>query len=312
MAQKFHEAPGRDRMISPPPRQARARRASPRALLVRRLQEARDRLSPKHSALASFLLKEYRRAAFMTAAELAVQLQMSSATIVRFAVSIGYRGYPDLRRHLHQIVQEDLTGTDLFALHLSRGEPNPLHSLVQHEIENLSRLPSDAPPDELERLAGLVARARRVFVVGLRASASLAQYLGYHLAKIHPQVVTTVTGEDVAFDALSSAGAADVMVAIGFPRYPRATIELMDLARREGLFVAAITDSVLSPLAKRADITIPVRIHVASFVDSFAAPQVLLALLLGLVSVRDQSRTEAGLRRFEETAVRRRLFHSED
>ena len=62
----------------------------------------------------------------------------------------------------------------------------------------------------------------------------------------------------------------------------------------------------------RADITIPVRIHVTSFVDSFAAPQILLTALLGLVSVRDQGMTEGRLRRFEEVAKRSRLFHSED
>jgi DNA-binding MurR/RpiR family transcriptional regulator len=285
---------------------------SPKTLLIQRLQRERDRLSGKQAALASFLLRDYRRAAFMTAAELAVQLRISSSTIVRFAVSLGFDGYPGLRRHLHQIVQEDLTGTDLFALHLSRGERHPLHSLVQREIENLSRLLSDTSLDDLERLAGLIAKAPHVFVVGLRASSSLAQYFGYHLAKIHRHVVTTVSGGDSGFDALLSAGRSDIMVAIGFPRYPRATLELVDFARQEGLFVAAITESVLSPLAKRADITIPVRIHVTSFVDSFAAPQVLLTALLGLVSVRDQGMTEGRLRRFEEMAKSQRLFHSED
>lgn len=52
--------------------------------------------------------------------------------------------------------------------------------------------------------------------------------------------------------------------------------------------------------------------HVTSFVDSFAAPQVLLTALLGLVSVRDQGMTEGRLRRFEEMAKSQRLFHSED
>lgn len=87
---------------------------------------------------------------------------------------------------------------------------------------------------------------------------------------------------------------------------------MIDFARRDGLFVAAITDNVLSPLAKRADITIPVRTHVTSFVDSFAAPQLLLTALLGLVSVTDRGMTEARLQRFEETARRQRLFHAED
>ncbi|MGH7265617.1 MAG: MurR/RpiR family transcriptional regulator [Candidatus Rokuibacteriota bacterium] len=273
--------------------------------------QERNRLSGKQAVLAAFLLREYRKAAFMTAGELATQLKVSSSTIVRFAVSLGYDGYPGLRRHLYQIVQEDLTGTDLFAMHVTSGEQNPLHSLVHRETENLSRLLTDTSMDDLERLAGLLAKAPRVFVVGLRAASGLAQYLGYHLGKVHRHVVTTLTGDDGAFDALLGAGASDIMVAIGFPRYPRGTLELMDAARQDGVFVAAITDSVLSPLAKRADMTIPVR-QVTSFVDSFAAPQVLLTALLGLVSVRDQGMTEGRLRRFEEVAKRQRLFHAGD
>lgn len=286
------------------------RRLSPKTILVRRLRREGNRLSGKRAALANFLLEEYRKAAFMTAAELADELEISPSTVIRFATSLGYDGYPALRRHLHQIVQEDLTGTDLFALHLRRREPDLLHSLVQREIENLSRLLKDTSLDDLDRLAGLIARADRVFVVGLRASSALARYFGYHLAKIHTQVITITSGGDAAFDHLSALGASAVLLAIGFPRYPRETLEIVDFARREGVFVGAITDSILSPLAKRADVVIPVRAEVVSFVDSFCAPQVLLTALLVQVSVKNQAKTEARLKRFEEIADRQRLFHS--
>ncbi|MBI4608034.1 MAG: MurR/RpiR family transcriptional regulator [Candidatus Rokubacteria bacterium] len=285
-------------------------RLSPKSLLIQRLKQQGGRLSGKPAALASFLLEEYRKAAFMTAAEVASELEISPSTVIRFAASLGYDGYPALRRHLHKIVQEDLTGTDLFAAHLRRRGPNLLHSLVRREIENLSRLLKDTSLDDLDRLAGLIAKAERVFVVGLRASSALARYFGYHLSKIHNPVVTITNGSDMAFDPLSVVGAADVLIAIGFPRYPRETLEIVDFARREGVLVGAITDSVLSPLAKRADVVVPARAEVVSFVDSFCAPQVLLTALLVQVSVKNQAKTEGRLRRFEEIADRQRLFYS--
>jgi DNA-binding MurR/RpiR family transcriptional regulator len=288
----------------------RKRPLSPKASLVGRLRSEARGLSGKRAALASFLIEEYQKAAFMTAAELAEHLRVSSATVVRFATSLGYDGYPALRRHLHQIVQEDLTGTDLFERHLRRREPDLLHSLVKQEIGNLSRLLKETSSDDLERLAGVMARAERVFVVGLRASSALAHYFGYHLAKIHDQVVTIANGGDIAFNALSLLGASDVMLAIAFPRYPRQTLEIVDFARREGLFVGAITDSVLSPLARRADVVIPVRAEVISFVDSLCAPHLLLTALLIRASEKNQAKTEARLRRFEEIAERQRFFHS--
>ncbi len=283
---------------------------SPKSSLVQRLRRNGNRLSGKRAALATFFLEEYQKAAFMTAAEVAAQLGTSPSTVIRFAASLGYDGYPALRRHLYQMVQGDLTGTDLFERHLKRREPNILHSIVRQEIENLSRLLRQSPMEDLDRLAGFTAKAERVFVVGLRASSALAHYFGYHLGKIHARVVTITQGGSTAFDRLSMAGSSDVLLAIGFPRYPRETLEIVDFARREGLFVGAVTDSVLSPLAKRADIVIPVRAEVVSFVDSFCAAQVLLTALLVQVSVKNQTQTEARLRRFEEIAHRQRLFHS--
>lgn len=287
------------------------RRPSPKSSLIQRLRAKGNRLTGKRAALAHFFLEDYQKAAFMTAAEAGEQLKTSPSTVIRFAVSLGYDGYPEFRRHLYQMVQGDLTSTDLFERHLRRREPNLLHAVVREEIENLSRLLKDTSLADLDRLAGVIAKAEQVFVIGLRASSALAHYFGYHLGKVHARVVTITHGGGMAFDRLSGSGnAMDVVLASGFPRYPQETLEIVDFARREGLFVGAVTDSVLSPLAKRADVVIPARAEVVSFVDSFCAPQVLLTTLLVLVSMKNQAKTEARLRRFEEIASRQHFFHA--
>ncbi len=288
---------------------AERRDGARKSSLAERLRQNGRRLSRKHAVLANFFLEEYRRAAFMTAAEIGARLVISPSTVVRFATAMGYAGYPALRRQLHQMVQADLRGTELFARHVERREPNLLHSIIERETQNLSRLLKDHPMEELDRLAGAIVRAGRVFVVGFRASSSLARYFGYHLEKIHPLVFTLTEGGSRAFDLLSTAGPSDVLIAVGFPRYPREELELIDFARREGVVVGAVTDSVLSPLAKRASVVIPVRGEVVSFVDSFCAPQVVLTALLVRASMKNQLRTRARLKRFEELASRQGFFH---
>lgn len=285
-----------------------------RPALLEKIRSGARRLSRKQAAVAAFLAEEHQKAAFMTAAELASHLKVSEATVIRCAAALGYDGYPALRRHLHQIVQEDLTSTELFALPLRRGgrEQEWLRTVVEKEIENLTRLTKELPGDDLDRLARQVVRASKVLVAGFRASASLAGFLGYHLGKIHEGVVTVTGGAGGAWDQFRSLPAPSLLLAIGFPRYPREILELMDFAREERLFVAAITDSVLSPLAKRADLVLPVRAELVSFVDSHCAPQAVIAALLIQVSLKNRERTEALLRRFEEIAERRRLFYAED
>ncbi len=264
--------------------------------------------------MAAFLAEEHQKAAFMTAAELARHLGVSEATVIRCATALGYDGYPALRHHLHQIVQEDLTSTDLFALPLRRSgrEQDWLRTVVEKEVENLTRLTKELPADDLDRLARQVVRAQKVIVAGFRASASLAHFLGYNLGKIHEGVVTVTGGAGGAWDHFRSLPGPAVLIAIGFPRYPWEILELMDFAREERLFVAALTDSVLSPLAKRADLVIPVRAELVSFVDSYCAPQAVIAALLIQVSLKNREKTEALLGRFESIAARRRFFYAEE
>lgn len=285
-----------------------------RPAFLEKIRNRARRLSRKQAAVAAFLAEEHRKAAFMTAAELARHLGVSEATVIRCAGALGYDGYPALRRHLHQIVQEDLTSTELFALPLRRGgrEQDWLRTVVEKEVENLTRLTKEVPGDDLDRLARQVVRAQKVIVAGFRASASLAQFLGYHLGKIHEGVVTVTGGASSAWDHFRSFPGQAVLIGIGFPRYPREILEVMDFAREERLFVAALTDSVLSPLAKRADLVLPVRAELVSFVDSYCAPLAVVTALLIQVSLKNRERTEALLGRFEALAARHRLFYAEE
>jgi DNA-binding MurR/RpiR family transcriptional regulator len=89
-------------------------------------------------------------------------------------------------------------------------------------------------------------------------------------------------------------------------------VELVDFARHEQITAAAITDRVLSPLAKRADLTLIIKANPVSFVDSHCAPSALLAALLVEYGMVAQAQTETMLRRFERIVELRGIFHSEE
>jgi DNA-binding MurR/RpiR family transcriptional regulator len=102
------------------------------------------------------------------------------------------------------------------------------------------------------------------------------------------------------------------MIAIGFARYPRETVELVDFARHEGITVCAITDRALSPLSRRADLSLIIKADPVSFVDSHCAPAALIAALLVEYGMIAQARTEGMLERFERIVELRGLFHGGD
>jgi DNA-binding MurR/RpiR family transcriptional regulator len=275
----------------------------------RRLQESA--LSPSHRTIARYVARNYRIAASQTAAEVAATVKTSEATVIRFALRLGYTGYPELRRQLHRMIYEDLTSIELLGRPLPQkgGSRDTLTTVVQTEIEHLRALAADLPREEFTRLVKGLQAADRVYVVGHRASAPLAEFLGYTLAKVHQNVVTLTQTGSLACDAFRAVPASGWLVAVAFPRYPRDTVQIVEFAREEGITVAAITDTVLSPVAKRADLVLPVQAEPISFVDSHCAPQALVAALLVEYGLRARERTEALLGRFERVAARHGIFH---
>lgn len=291
-------------------------REGDKSAFFRRLQASS--LSPKHRAIARYLTENYRTAASQTAAEVAGAARTSEATVVRFANRLGYDGYPELRRQLHRMIYEDLNSIELLARPLPQPERrgdagvrgDTLTSVVQAEMEHLRALAAELPRHELARLVKGLQGAQRVYVAGHRVSASLAKFFGYTLAKVHEDVVTLTEGGSSDCDAFRTVPPSTWLVAIAFPRYPRHTLDLVDFARDDGITVAAITDSVLSPVAKRAELVLPVRTEPVSFVDSHCAAQTLLAAILVEYGLRARERTEALLSRFERIASRQRIFHA--
>ena len=277
---------------------------------LRRVQERP--LSPKHQQLAQYIALHYRTAAALTAAQLAAEMGTSEATVIRLARELGYEGYPDLRRQLHGMIREDLDSLELLARERSRsGRRDTLATMITTEVNHLNGLALEVSRPDFNRLVEGLVMAGRVYIVGHRASASLAHFFGYSLAKVHPDVITLAGESDVGFDAFRSVPQNSWMIAIGFARYPRETVELMDFARHEGIMLGAITDRVLSPLAKRADLSLIIKADPVSFVDSHCAPSALIAAVLVEYGMVAQAQSEAMLRRFERIVKLRGLFHVE-
>jgi DNA-binding MurR/RpiR family transcriptional regulator len=277
---------------------------------LRRVQERS--LSAKHQHLAQYISQHYRTAAALTAAQLAAEMGTSEATVIRLARELGYDGFPDLRRQLHGMIREDLNSLELLARERSRsGRRDPLAAMITTEINHLNNLALEVSRPEFTRLVRSLVAANRVYIAGHRASASLAHFFGYSLAKVHPDVITLAGESDLGFDAFRSVPSNSWMIVIGFARYPRETVELADFARHEGITVAAITDRVLSPLAKRADLSLIIKADPVSFVDSHCAPSALIAAVLVEYGMVAQAQTEAMLSRFERIVELRGIFHSE-
>ncbi len=241
--------------------------------------------------IAQYILENYDKAAFMTAAKLGKATQVSESTVVRFAAQLGYDGYPEMQKALHELIRGRLTSIQrIQASQEQMTSQDVLGSVMQRDMESIhsaiDQLDRGAFHDAVDKLM----KAKHIYILGVRSSSYLAGYLHFYFHLIFPNVtlVQNMAGGEV-FEQMVRIGPGDVIVGISFPRYSKLAVSAVEFARSRGAEVVAITDSKMSPLYKAAGTSLLVRSDMISFVDSMAAP---LSLLNALIVAVGQQKNE--------------------
>ncbi|WP_180687113.1 MurR/RpiR family transcriptional regulator [Streptomyces gossypiisoli] len=266
------------------------------------------RLSPGQRRIAQYLIEHLTEAAFLSITELADRAGVSQPSVTRFAAAVGFSGYPALREKLQAIALGALAGGPATA---EEDRGNELQAAVDAEIENLENLRRDfADPDQVIAIGRQLSESTPLTVLGLRISASLAEYFAYAARRIHPYVRLVTRGGSVAYDALlqSREAGGTWVLAFSMPRHAHETLAAVRLARGAGLRVALITDLALGPVADEADVTFATGTGSRLVFDSYAAPGVIAAALLQAMTDADPERTQARLEAYEQVSDQHQFF----
>ncbi|MGX6605927.1 MurR/RpiR family transcriptional regulator [Micromonosporaceae bacterium Da 78-11] len=262
------------------------------------------RLTPTQRRIAHSLVEHAPKAAYLSAAEVADLAGVSQPSVTRFAMALGYPGYPALRRRLRELT----TGPGA-----ETSEHNAMQRAVQSEAEHLGRLRDQLGRlDDVHRAAELLTAGGPLPVLGLRAAAPLAGYFGYFAAKVLPDVRILDSGGTQLLDRLDQARAAGsrAMLAIVLPRYPRESLEAIRDVRAAGCAVVAITDSAVSPVAEAADVVLPAAVGTQLVFDLHTGPMAMAMVLLQAICDVAPEPVQRRLEEFEATAARRHIFEA--
>ena len=250
------------------------------------IQENMSTFSKGQKRIANYILESYDKAAFMTASRLGKTVSVSESTVVRFAAELGYDGYPSMQRSLQKMIRNRLTSVQRIEVSNDRiGDQDLLSSVLQSDIEKIRLTLEEVDRQSFDRAVDAIVSARKIYIMGVRSSASLATFLIFYFNLIFDNVISVAanTASEV-FETMLRVGAEDVVIGVSFPRYSSRTVQAMNFARDRGATTIAITDSEASPLAPISNYTLKARSDMASFVDSLVAPLSLVNALLVAVS----------------------------
>lgn len=211
-------------------------------------------------AIADFLLRNPVRATAWGIEELASNTQTSSATLSRFARTLGFAGYAALRSGIADTLQsamqpvfqpvDKLRDALQRSTHGGRGSHPIIAESLESSLANLRAAAAGLNPSMLTATAHKILAAETVYTLGFGISAHLSAMLALDLQPFCRQTINVVEfgGTEVAAGRLMNIGPKDLLIAISFPRYASDAVMLTRYARDRFAHVIALTDSMASPL----------------------------------------------------------------
>lgn len=253
--------------------------------LQRKLDAGYGKFSKGQKKLADFIRKDYDKAAFLTAAKMGEEVGVSESTVVRFATALGYEGYPEFQKALGELVRNKLNSIQRMEVMYGRvSQSEILASVLQSDIEKIKLTMAAMDHDAFELAVDTILAARKIYVIGIRSCAPLADFLSFYLNLICEDVtaVSTNSSSEI-FEQLIRIDERDVIIGISFPRYSMRTLKALEFASNRKAKVITLTDSVHSPMTLYSSCNLIARSDMASIVDSLVAPlSVVNALVVAL------------------------------
>lgn len=258
--------------------------------IISKINASFQNFSKGQKRLAEFILNNYEKAVFLSAAKLGETVGVSESTVFRFAVSLGYEGYPQFHKALEEVVKNKLNTVQKLELTNNRiHQKDVLKTVLQSDAEKIRMTMENIDQNAFEKAVDTILNAQTIYIIGVRSSAPLASMLAFNLNVVYPRVKlieTNSMGE--MFEKIIHMDDKDVLIGISFPRYSLSTIRALEYAKKRNTTIITITDSYKSPLTQFSECTLVANCDLVSVVDSLVAPMSIINALVVAIFLKKQ------------------------
>lgn len=270
--------------------------------IISRINEHYPRMSKSQRVIAAYIEEHYDQAVFMTAAKMGQTLGISESTVVRFAASIGYDGYPELQKALEEWVKDKINSVQKMGVKYGGSTQSEiLTSVMNADMEKIQDTISNLDPAAFETAVDTILEAENIYIIGLRSCEPLADFLQFYLNMIRGNVkLIKTTSVTEIFEQMIRIGEKDAIIGISFPRYSMRTLKAMEFSNDRNAKVITITDSVHSPMNLYSSCNLCARSDMVSIVDSLVAPLSVINALVVALCMKSPDRAKESLQLLED------------
>lgn len=209
-------------------------------------------LSPSEKAIASYVLDHPSDVATMTVRDLATETGTSPASVSRFARTLDYRTYSDMRLALGISIsrasgEEKATGGKVTLDDIE----GSIKYVLSHKVKELAETTSLIDSNDFAAVVNLLHNASLVLVAGVGNTINMGANAAFKLSQVGVRAICPSSTEAMVSTA-SNLAENDVLLVISTSGYSKRLVNIFDYAEDSNTPIVMITDNPDTPLAKRA------------------------------------------------------------
>lgn len=282
--------------------------------LLNRINNKYSSMSKGQKLLATYITDNYDKAVFLTAAKMGETVGVSESTVVRFATSLGYKGYPEFQNALEELVRNKLNSVQRMEVTYGRiSQSEILQTVLQSDADKIKTTLEKIDHSAFEVAVKTIVEAKNIYIVGIRSCAPLANFLAFYLNLMFDNVhLLTTNSSSELFEQMVRIDKSDVIIGISFPRYSMRTLKALEFANNRNAKVITITDSIHSPMNLYSSCNLIADSDMASIVDSLVAPLSVINALIVALCMKKQKQVAKTLTELEDIWEEYQVYENDE
>lgn len=246
------------------------------------------KLTKTQQRIADYFLENMERLGSLTSIEIAEEIGVSDASVIRFSRMIGYKGFADLKDHIYEMLMENAISGLTLAERKSQSDEmykgkdifSEMESIFMRNVTNTFRKNTQ---EDLNEVVSYILNSCRRYVIGLRGCKGIATNFGRLLGFMLPKVTWIIDGECTSISELQDIGPEDLLIMIVYTRFYKIDEEYLKIAKSRGARICLITNDPGGALAPYANKILAASTINMSFFNSKIGAEVLIESLITLV-----------------------------
>ncbi len=269
-----------------------------------KIQNNFDKLPSNQRKVADFILDNFDNVPFIDVHDVSKQVGVSVASVIRFAQSVGFTGFSELRDAVSDSLKKHLNKKEIFPLlDKSKLENDILASVASMDVKNINDTLAIIDHETFDKTIELIINSRRVFTAGLGISYLLAEILSYQLTQVGIDASVLKHTHTLFHEQIMYVNKEDLLVCFSFPPYSKETVDAAGYANKNGIKVISITNKPTAPIATHSKAVLTVKSENMLFTNSFAAISVLINAIATACAVKNKAKAKKVLKESEKIMI---------